>query len=72
VTIVQKLKQLSIVGSVVVMPDFFVDRIIRLESNEHLAQILSEKAKRGGGSVRGVPTCDVKCGNAVNVAYALA
>lgn len=70
--IIEKLKQLSIVGSIAVMPDFFIDRIIRLESKEKLFDALAEKAKRGGGSVRGVPTADVKGGNAVNVAYCLA
>ena len=70
--IVEKLKQLNIVGSIVVMPDFFVDRIIRLESKEKLFESLTEKAARGGGSIRGVPTMDVKGGNAVNVAYCLA
>jgi ribokinase len=70
--IVEKLKQLNIVGSIVVMPDFFVDRIVRLESKEKLFEYLSEKAARGGGSIRGVPTSDVKGGNAVNVAYCLA
>lgn len=70
--IIEKLKQLYIAGSVVVMPDFFVDRIIRLESKEVLPSALAEKAKSGGGSVRGVPTSDIKGGNAVNVAYALA
>jgi ribokinase len=72
VAIIEKLKQLSIVGSIAVMPDFFIDRIIRLESKEKLFDALAEKAKRGGGSVRGVPTADVKGGNAVNVAYCLA
>jgi len=72
VAIIEKLKQLSIVGSIVVMPDFFVDRIIRLESKEKLFDAMTEKAMRGGGSVRGVPTVDVKGGNAVNVAYCLA
>jgi ribokinase len=72
VTIIDKLKHLSIVGSIVVMPDFFVDRIIRLESKESLFDALTEKAKLGGGSVRGVPTKDVKGGNAVNIAYCLA
>jgi ribokinase len=72
VAIIEKLKQLSIVGSIVVMPDFFVDRIVRLESKEKLFDALTEKAKRGGGSVRGIPTVDVKGGNAVNVAYCLA
>ena len=66
------MKQLSIVGSIVVMPDFFVDRIIRLESKENLFDTLTEKAELGGGSIRGVPTKDVKGGNAVNVAYCLA
>ena len=70
--IIEKLKQLSIVGSIVVMPDFFVDRIIRLESKENLFDTLTEKAELGGGSIRGVPTKDVKGGNAVNVAYCLA
>lgn len=70
--IIEKVRQLSIVGSIVVMPDFFVDRIIRLESKEKLFDALGEKARRGGGSVRGVPTTDVKGGNAVNVAYCLA
>jgi ribokinase len=70
--LIEKLKQLSIHGSIAVMPDFFVDRIIRLESKERLLRALDEKARSGGGSVRGVPTTDVKGGNAVNVAYALA
>jgi len=72
VALIEKLRQLAIVNSIVVMPDFFVDRIIRLESKEMLFDALGEKAKRGGGSVRGVPTTDVKGGNAVNVAYCLA
>lgn len=70
--IVEKLKQLNIVGSIVVMPDFFVDRVIRLDSKEKLFESLAEKAARGGGSIRGVPMFDVKGGNAVNVAYCLA
>ncbi|HEV3433183.1 MAG TPA: carbohydrate kinase family protein [Nitrososphaera sp.] len=70
--IIEKLRHLSTIGSIVVMHDFFVDRIIRLESKENLFGALSEKAKVGGGSVRGIPTTDVKGGNAVNVAYCLA
>jgi ribokinase len=72
VEIIDKLKQLSIIGSIAVMPDFFVDRIIRLESKENFFEALTEKAKVGGGSVRGIPTTDTKGGNAVNVAYSLA
>lgn len=70
--IIEKLGQLRIGGSIVVMPDFFVDRIIRLESKKEFFNTLDEKAKRGGGSIRGVPTTDVKGGNAVNIAYCLA
>jgi ribokinase len=72
VEIIDKLRQLSIIGSIVVMPDFFVDRIIQLESKENLFDMLTEKAKVGGGSFRGIPTTDIKGGNAVNVAYCLA
>ena len=59
-------------NSIVVMPDFFVDRIIKLKSKEEFFNILAEKEKFGGGSVRGIPTVDIKGGNAVNVAYCLA
>ena len=70
--IIEKLRHLSILGSIVVMPDFYVDRIISLESKENFFDMLTEKAKVGGGSIRGIPTTDVKGGNAVNVAYCLA
>lgn len=70
--VIEKLRHLSTIGSIVVMHDFFVDRIIRLESKENLSGALSEKAKAGGGSIRGIPTTDVKGGNAVNIAYSLA
>ena len=70
--IIEKLRHLSTIGSIVVMHDFFVDRIIRLESKENLFSALSDKAKVGGGSIRGIPTADVKGGNAVNIAYSLA
>ena len=52
-TIIDKLKHLSIVGSIVVMPDFFIDRIIRLESKESLFEALTEKAKLGGSILLG-------------------
>lgn len=69
---IEKLKQFQPLGSIVVMPDFFVDRIIRIESAEKLLAALEEKAQNGGGSIRGVPTTDIRGGNAVNVSYALA
>ena len=68
---IEKLKQFQSLGSIAVMPDFFVDRIIRIESAEKLLAALDEKARNGGGSIRGVPTTDIRGGNAVNIAYAL-
>jgi ribokinase len=67
-----KLTNLNRKNSIVVMPDFFVDRIIRLESQDQLFNMIAEKAKYGGGSLRGIPTFDIKGGNAVNIAYCLA
>jgi ribokinase len=59
-------------NSIVVMPDFFIDRIIKLKSKEDFIDALTEKAKFGGGSIRDMPTVDIKGGNAVNIAYCLA
>ncbi len=57
---------------IVVMPDFFVDRVIKLGSKEEFFNNINDKAMLGGGSIRGVPTADIKGGNAANVAYCLA
>jgi ribokinase len=57
---------------IVVMPDFFVDRVIKLGSKEEFFNSINDKARLGGGSIRGVPTADIKGGNAANVAYCLA
>jgi ribokinase len=62
----------SSMNSIVVMPDFFLDRIMRLTSKEEFFNVLTEKARFGGGSIRDIPTKDVKGGNAVNIAYSLA
>ena len=59
-------------NSIVVMHDFFLDRIIKLKSREGFIDTLTEKTKFGGGSIRGIPTVDIKGGNAVNIAYCLA
>src|SRR5215208_8185868 len=59
-------------NSIVVMSDFFVDRLIKLNSKKEFFNALADKARCGGGSIRGIPTVDVKGGNAVNVAYCLA
>ena len=58
--------------SIVVMPDFFIDRILRLETFEQFTQVIYDKIRFGGGAIRGIPTHDVKGGNAVNIAYCLA
>jgi ribokinase len=72
-TIAEKIQNYcSYMGTIVVMPDFFVDRIIKLKSKKQLFDALNEKEKFGGGSIRGIPTLDSKGGNAVNVAYCLA
>lgn len=57
---------------IVVMHDFFVDRVIKLGSKEEFFNSINDKARLGGGSIRGVPTADIKGGNAANVAYCLA
>jgi ribokinase len=61
----------SYMNPIVVMPDFFVDRVIKLRSREELFNSINDKARFGGGSIRGIPTTDIKGGNAANVAYCL-
>lgn len=63
---------LSNLKPVVVMPDFFMDRIIKLQSKDHFFESILEKIKYGGGSIRDFDAVERKGGNAVNVAYALA
>jgi len=59
--------------NIVVMHDFFVDRMIRLGATTDIFCSLMDKARVGGGSIReGISTVDIKGGNAVNVAYCLA
>jgi ribokinase len=55
-----------------VMHDFFVDRLVHTESLRDLFGMVSEKAKGGGGGIHGVGQEEVKGGNAVNLAQALA
>ncbi|MEM2799341.1 MAG: carbohydrate kinase family protein [Candidatus Bathyarchaeia archaeon] len=59
--------------SVVVMPDFFIDRIVslNLSAEEFLAKI-ADKIARKGGSIDGVSQAIFRGGNAVNTASALA
>ena len=58
---------------VVTMPDFFLDRIISLDCSPYVfSSTVAGIVKRKGGSVDGVSQMDLRGGNAVNVASALA
>ncbi|MBI3842717.1 MAG: carbohydrate kinase family protein [Thaumarchaeota archaeon] len=67
----EKLQNLNIVGSVVVLSDFFLDRIIKIQSISAFYDLISKKSTMGG-SIRGIHQKDLKGGNAVNVAFTLA
>ena len=67
----EKLKHLKFDGQIVVLPDFFLDRIIKINSKD-LFSMINSKTTIGGGSIRGANAFDIKGGNAVNVAYCLA
>lgn len=58
---------------VVVLPDFFFDRLINLKwDNEEFSSLIADVAKHKGGSIDGIPQTDLRGGNAINVASALA
>jgi len=57
---------------VAVMHDYYVDRLIHLDSFEGLASTVSAKKAAGGGGIHGTSQEDVRGGNAVNLAHALA
>lgn len=67
----EKLQNLKFSGTVVVLNDFFLDRIIKIDNITKLFDLVLQK-KTLGGSIRGVPQVDLKGGNATNVAFALA
>ena len=59
--------------NVVVMPDFFLDRIISLNYDvKDFSEILGNVVKRKGGSIDGVEQTELRGGNAINTASALA
>jgi len=59
--------------NVVVMPDFFLDRLISLNCDvKNFYRMIEKIAKRNGGSIDGIRQVDLKGGNAVNTASALA
>lgn len=68
----EKLSKFDFDGNIVVLPDFFLDRIIEINSKDELFSTITSKTTTGGGSIRGVNTFDIKGGNAVNIAYCLA
>ena len=55
-----------------VMHDFFVDRLVHPQSVGALLAAVEAKARSGGGGIHGIGQSDVKGGNAVNLALALA
>jgi len=58
---------------VVVLPDFFLDRLINLEWDaSEFSRLVADVTKRKGGSIDGVSQTDLRGGNAINVASALA
>ncbi len=57
---------------VAVMHDFFVDRLVHVPSLEEAARSISDKALTGGGGIHGIRQEEVRGGNAVNLAHALA
>ncbi|HEV2227134.1 MAG TPA: carbohydrate kinase family protein, partial [Nitrososphaerales archaeon] len=57
---------------VAVMHDFFVDRLVHVKSMSGMTRMLSEKAAAGGGGLHGIQQEEVRGGNAVNLAHALA
>jgi ribokinase len=62
----------SYMNQIVTMPDFFLDRILLLKSQDELFQSIVNKIRVGGGSIREIPTVDRKGGNAANIAYSIA
>jgi sugar/nucleoside kinase (ribokinase family) len=59
--------------NVVVMPDFFMDRLVSLNLNvKKFSKIVGNVAGRKGGSIDGIEQTDLRGGNAINTASALA
>ncbi len=54
------------------MHDFFVDRLVHVESLSETAALVRRKAAAGGGGIHGIAQEEVRGGNAVNLAHALA
>lgn len=60
-------------GAIVVMPDFFHDRLISLNYDiEGLFSAISDISERKGGSIDDIGQIDIRGGNAINTASAIA
>lgn len=58
---------------VVVMPDFFLDRLINLDCDAtRFSSMVADVVNRKGGSIDGIAQTDLRGGNAINTASALA
>jgi len=58
--------------NIVVMPDFFYDRLISLDCDEtSFSSTITEITQRKGGSIDGVKQKDIRGGNAINTVSAL-
>jgi len=59
--------------NVVVMPDFFLDRLVSLDYDvKSFSEVLGSVVGRKGGSIDGIEQSELRGGNAVNTASALA
>jgi len=59
--------------NVVVMPDFFLDRLITLQCNRRqFSKTLEKIIRRKGGCIDGIEQTELRGGNAINTASALA
>lgn len=71
--VMESLKKHACKPNVVVMPDFFLDRLIHIESNLKKFSAEAEAVvKRKGGSIDNITQADFRGGNAANTASALA
>ncbi len=58
---------------VVVMPDFFLDRLVTYDGDvKDFAEAVAEVVRRKGGSIHGITQVELRGGNASNTAVALA
>jgi ribokinase len=54
------------------MHDYFVDRLVHVRSLQGLNDMVSDKEASGGGGLHGISQSEIRGGNAVNLAHALA